>query len=59
MKTIFILVICVSVLQQSFAQIDRQIIKFNFGWEMFTIDSMQDIKNVVNIRNSTAAVVGL
>jgi len=54
MKTIFILVICVSVLQQSFAQTDRQIIKFNFGWEMLPIDSMQDIKNVVNIRNSTA-----
>jgi len=54
MKRFFITILYLAIFHVAYAQSARQVIKFNYNWEMYRIDSAHQLKNAVNIRNSTS-----
>jgi len=54
MRKLFLSIIILIVFQPAYAQQIRRIIKFNYDWEMFRLDSAQQPRNVINLRNNTS-----
>jgi len=54
MKKLFIALILLITFHAAYSQSARSIINFNYGWEMYRIDSARQLKDAVNIRNSTS-----
>lgn len=54
MKSIFFTLALISIFHFAYAQSVRSVLNFDHGWEMYPIDSAHQLKEAVNIRNSTS-----